>query len=85
LAVATFSVVSSGAQNVFFGWPDCTGLPSNTTGCAITNLGAFRPADSNHLDFTVVPETSTWVMMALGFAGLGLAGFHARKTVIGVA
>ena len=28
-----------------------------------------------------VPELSTWAMMALGFAGLGLAGYRARKTV----
>jgi uncharacterized protein (TIGR03118 family) len=30
---------------------------------------------------TVVPEPSTWAMMALGFAGLGFAGYRAsRKT-----
>jgi len=28
---------------------------------------------------TMVPEPSTWVMMGLGFAGLGFAGFRARK------
>lgn len=27
-----------------------------------------------------VPETSTWAMMALGFAGLGLAGYRKTKT-----
>ena len=31
---------------------------------------------------TVVPETSTWVMMALGFVGLGFAGYRSsRKSV----
>ncbi|MFY9970462.1 MAG: hypothetical protein WAK41_13765, partial [Roseiarcus sp.] len=30
---------------------------------------------------TSVPELSTWVMMALGFAGLGFAGYRARRTV----
>ena len=29
--------------------------------------------------FTVVPETSTWAMMLLGFAGLGFAGFRNAK------
>jgi hypothetical protein len=30
-----------------------------------------------------VPESSTWVMMCLGFAGLGFAGYRARKRKIG--
>jgi hypothetical protein len=29
-----------------------------------------------------VPEASTWAMMVLGFAGLGFAGFRARRTAI---
>lgn len=33
---------------------------------------------------TVVPEPSTWVMMALGFAGLGLAGWRHRRTACNV-
>jgi hypothetical protein len=28
-----------------------------------------------------VPEPSTWVMMLLGFAGLGFAGYRQRQTV----
>jgi hypothetical protein len=39
---------------------------------AVLNLGVTGAA---------IPELSTWVMMALGFAGLGLAGYRARKTV----
>jgi hypothetical protein len=33
---------------------------------------------------SAVPELSTWAMMALGFAGLGFAGYrsHKRDTVI---
>jgi hypothetical protein len=27
----------------------------------------------------VIPEPSTWVMMALGFGALGFAAFHRRK------
>ena len=32
-----------------------------------------------------VPESSTWAMMLLGFAGLGFAGFRSRKTSISIA
>ena len=31
---------------------------------------------------TVVPETSTWVMMLAGFAGLGLAGYRRSKAAL---
>ena len=27
----------------------------------------------------MIPEPSTWAMMLLGFAGLGFAGYRARK------
>jgi hypothetical protein len=30
----------------------------------------------------VVPETSTWVMMALGFSGLGFAGYRKARTTV---
>jgi PEP-CTERM motif len=33
---------------------------------------------------TVVPEPSTWAMMLLGFAGLGLAGWRHRRTACNV-
>ena len=31
-----------------------------------------------------VPEPSTWAMMLLGFAGLGLAGWRHRRTACNV-
>jgi PEP-CTERM motif len=33
------------------------------------------------LTISSVPEPSTWTMLALGFAGLGFAGYRARKSV----
>lgn len=39
------------------------------------------PASAENLTFTAVPEPSTWAMMALGFAGIGFAGYRgARKS-----
>jgi PEP-CTERM motif len=32
-----------------------------------------------------VPEPSTWAMMALGFAGLGFADYHRRRTTVSIA
>jgi fibro-slime domain-containing protein len=34
---------------------------------------------------TPVPEVSTWAMMALGFAGLGFAGYRARRSSVSTA
>jgi hypothetical protein len=31
------------------------------------------------LDIAVIPEPSTWALMALGFAGLGFAGWRSRR------
>jgi len=43
-------------------------LPAVTTGCAVTNLGVFRPADSNHLFFTIqqpLPEPGSLALLGL--------------------
>jgi hypothetical protein len=34
---------------------------------------------------TVVPEPSTWALMALGFAGLGFAGYWSRRRSVSIA
>jgi len=69
LALWTVQVNAAGAYDLFNGFSDCLGLPDDTSGCAVTNLSATRPADSNHVTFTVfeMPEPSS-----LGLAGLGL-------------
>jgi hypothetical protein len=46
---------------------------------------AFAGLEENGIPIGT-PEPATWVMMALGFAGLGLAGYRAsRKPVSAIA
>jgi PEP-CTERM motif len=60
--------------------PDWLRIGTDIVGAPADGAGAptFNAAFS--LEGTVVPEPSTWAMMLLGFAGLGLAGYrHAKK------
>jgi hypothetical protein len=61
---------------------------SSYTGFLAGNaLTAGGPAIYDGTDGTLsaVPEPSTWVMMILGFVGLGYAGFRARRSAISIA
>ena len=63
-------------------------LPADNQWVRIAGLGAFTQVSfsstSNAFEFSLgsgVPEPSTWAMMGLGFAGLGLMGWReTRKT-----
>jgi PEP-CTERM motif-containing protein len=63
-------------------------LPADNQWVTIAGLGAFTQVSfsstSNAFEFSLgsgVPEPSTWAMMGLGFAGLGLMGWReTRKT-----
>jgi hypothetical protein len=36
-------------------------------------------------DFAVIPEPSTWALMLIGFAGLGLAGWRSLRRSVAIA
>lgn len=74
IAVWTLHVFDVGSNYLFNGWPDCVGLPADNTGCAITNLGSYRPEDSNYVRFEshpAVPEPGSLVLFGTGLMGLG--------------
>ena len=73
----------------FTGWQmaSFTFMPTSTTevlsfmsiGTAASALPPFALLDSVSATQGTVPEPSTWVMMVLGFAGLGYAGFRSNR------
>lgn len=72
----TFTAATSGPETVSF-LAYCN--PTDISGCEAA-VPPFALLDS--VSLTAVPEPSTWVMMALGFAGLGYVGFRRRRIAI---
>jgi hypothetical protein len=46
-------------------------------------LAIYYPV-TDRLVSASAPEPSTWAMMLIGFAGLGFAGYRARRTATAV-
>ncbi|XHS77969.1 PEP-CTERM sorting domain-containing protein [Burkholderiaceae bacterium UC74_6] len=74
----SFTTTVAGTIDLWNGFSDCNGLPDDDWGCAVTNLGATRPDDSNHIRFLIndVPEPTS---IALAVAGCLALGFSRRK------
>jgi PEP-CTERM motif len=54
-----------------------------TPGTYVYTWGSGAHADSLTVD--IVPEPSTWVMMLIGFAGLGFAGYRTSRKAVSIA
>jgi hypothetical protein len=68
--------------------PSGRGFPfANVTPVAHISHGTvtgFTAGPAENASASAIPELSTWAMLALGFAGLGYAGFRGRKTKISI-
>lgn len=82
---------SSGANGVpaffisFYGKDNKLGALSGTSGVIAFDDGGGRQADGDYDDLvvrftvTAVPEPTTWAMMLLGFAGIGLLAYRRKS------
>jgi hypothetical protein len=65
--------------------------PSTDILIASFQLGTVAEADAygylrpTTLTVSIIPEASTWAMMLIGFAGLGLAGYRRARRSAGLA
>lgn len=68
-----FATVPGKSYTYSFDYSNNTaGLPGTTNSLLIVTPGT-------------VPEPSTWAMLLLGFVGLGLAGYRARRAAVSIA
>jgi hypothetical protein len=73
-----------GASNI--GDPGSDNTASDSTGSDVTDvtstgsgLTVTTPGDPGGFSVVPVPESSTWAMMLLGFAGLGCVGYRSTR------
>jgi len=72
----SFETAAGQSINIFSFFGQGTPPTGNAYGEIATNPGGFGVGT---FTLTPVPEASTWAMMAIGFAGLGLAGYRASQ------
>jgi len=74
---------NAGEAYVFVNFYDTTGTFNKITFTEGNSFGGGYESDNDTVGFftheSVIPETSTWIMMLLGFAALGFAGHRANS------
>jgi len=76
-----YGVVFTTARNPGGYWNLWAAGPGNYSLYESSPGGGYPIAiDGGYLDPVAVPETSTWAMMILGFAGLGFAGYRPHRS-----
>jgi hypothetical protein len=71
-----FETAAGQSVNIFTFFGQGTPPTGNAYGELSSNPGAFGVG---HFTLTTVPETSTWAMMLIGFAGLGAVSYRASR------
>jgi len=84
LAAGTYwlSVVPDLSVPPQWGWATGTGGDGTSYENFLGTLSATGVDMAFDITGSAIPEPSTWAMMMLGFAGLGFAGFRARRTTV---
>ena len=72
----SFETAAGQSVNIFSFFGQETPPTGNAYGELTSNPSAFGVGT---FTLTAVPEASTWAMMVVGFAGLGLAGYRASQ------
>jgi hypothetical protein len=79
----SFETAAGQIVNIFSFFGQETSPTGNAYGELTSNPGAFGVGT---FTLTAVPEASTWAMMLIGFAGLGIAGYRvAQKPAVAAA
>lgn len=76
---------SFASYNLKTAFPLTNGAPEFITQVFETSVGSLEFDSASFASFQAtggVPETSTWAMMALGFAGMGLLAYRKRGTLV---
>ena len=87
----TYTVAFTQTGTIDSGSTSATFLPGATTLDVVDAItvsgphGSDATGVSNSFVETTIPEPSTWVMMVLGFAGLGFAGYRSSRKSIALA
>ena len=72
----SFETAAGQSVNIFSFFGQGTPPTGNAYGEFAANPGAFGVGT---FTLTAVPEASTWALMLIGFAGLGMAGYRASQ------
>ena len=72
------------AQGISLSFTDVNPIVGTVGSGASRTLRPFKADIGGDFSASPVPEPSTWVMMALGFAGLGFVGLRSRKESVSI-